>query len=79
MLITSGSSRVKTKQYTYKKRKEASHLEQPGRLVQRADNAIQQIKLITFQGMSVTKMYCPIYITEIYPADKVIEYYQLSK
>ena len=43
ILITSGISRVKTKQYTYKRRKEASHLEQQGRLVQRADNAIQQI------------------------------------
>ena len=43
ILITLGSLRVKTKQYTYKRRKEASHLEQQGQLVQRADNAIQQI------------------------------------
>ena len=43
ILITSGISRVKTKQYTYKGRKEVSHLEQQGWLVQRADNAIQQI------------------------------------
>ena len=43
ILITSGISRVKTKQYTYKRRKEVSHLEHQGWLVQRADNAIQQI------------------------------------